>query len=263
MCNPRRVMVHLRESIEQAWRTTIEESAEMQVEVRERARVAADIPLDAEMGDLALQMMVRLMQGEFDDYAAWDQDADGNYRRELDAVTLIYVPGTRQLLIETSLVEQVSVAAQASAEASGFTIGDVATEAVGHYYDDGWGGRTETRARAEANRRAAERLQAAVEELHRQQNPDAFAAATAEARERAEAQAAEQLAAAQAETRAALREQMQNTLADAEDTIYRTMNHLVGEAYRRSLIEIARQSGGHIVTDERNGSIINLEVEIY
>lgn len=262
MCNPRRVMVHLTDAIEEAWRETVTRLAQVEGEVQEVARLTADIPLDAEMGELALAMMERLMRGEYEEYEAWQQDEDGAFRRQLEQVTLVYTPGSHQLVIEARLAEQISAAAEAAAEAAGFTVGEVAVEAVGRYYEDGWGGRTEERARREAEAEAERRLTEARAALHRQQHAAELAAAEAQAEAEAQARAAEVLEAARTETRAALREQLQVMMADAQDAVYLTMNRLVGEAYRLSLIEMALQNGGRVVSDERSGAVINLELEL-
>ncbi len=52
-------------------------------------------------------------------------------------------------------------------------------------------------------------------------------------------------------------------LADAEDRVYHTMNRLVGEAYRRTLLELVQQNGGRVLANERSGSVYNLELELY
>ena len=71
MCNPRKVMIHLARCIEEAWRRTVERTAEARGEVAELARVTADVPLDAEMGDLALDMLERVLSGEFEGFEPW------------------------------------------------------------------------------------------------------------------------------------------------------------------------------------------------
>jgi len=263
MCNPRRVMIHLARTIEQAWRTTVEQAATARDEVRQLARITADIPLDAEMGDRALQMLERIMQGEFEGFEPWERDNEGNYRRSLGDVTLIYRSGSHQLIVEASLAELITAEARATAEASGFTVGEVAVEAVGRYYSDGWGGRTEKRARAEAQAEAERMLAQAIEALHRQQRTPEIQAAEAEARASAEQQAAAELERHRAEVREALRQRLQVILANAEDRVYHTMNRLVGEAYRRTLIQLVQENGGRVLTDERSGSVMNLELELF
>ena len=41
------------------------------------------------------------------------------------------------------------------------------------------------------------------------------------------------------------------------------MNRLVGEAYRRSLIHLVETEGGRVLRDERSGSVINMEMELF
>ncbi len=263
MCHPRRVMIHLAQAIEEAWRTTVEQTATAEGEVQELARLTANIPLDAEMGDRALQMLERILQGEFEEFEAWTRDDEGNYCRDLGQVTLIYRPGTHQLVVEAGLTEQIEAQVQATAKAGGFTVGEVAVEAIGRYYEDGWGGRTEARARQEAQTQAEQKLAEAAEALHRRQHAAEIEAATAQAQAQAETAAAEELARLQTEARQALRQRLQSTLAEAEERVYHTMNRLVGEAYRRTLIQMVQENGGRVLTDERTGSVINLELELF
>jgi len=284
MCNPRRVMINLTQTIEQSWRTLIEQTARVEKQVQELARIAADIPLDTEMGDLALQMLERVLQGEFEGFDAWERDNTGNYHRDLDEVVLIYQPGSHQLLIEARLTELISAEARSAVEATGITLVEVAVEAVGRYYDDGWGRQTEESARAQAENEAKQKLAAAIEALHQndQNVIDPFSkikrndatyspvtptadiqAAEAQARTQAEQEATVALERTRATIRTALRERLQVILANAEDRIYHTMNRLVAEAYRQSLIQLVRENGGRVLTDERTGSIMNLELEIF
>jgi hypothetical protein len=263
MCNPRRVMIHLARCIEEAWRQTIETTASESGEVAELARLGADVPLDAEMGDMALDMLERVLSGEFEGFEPWARDDRGRYCRDLGDVTIVYDPKSRRLNIETQLSEMVSAEARGAAKASGFTVGQVTAEAVGRYYEDGWGGRTEERAMAEAQAEAERKLDQALKALHREQNAPAMEAAEAEAKAEAQERAREALAQAQEEVRAALRERMQATLARAEERVYHVMNRAVGQAYRQTLRRVVRENGGRILKDEETGSVINMELELY
>ncbi len=262
MCNPRRVMIHVARAIEEAWQTTVREAVTAEGEVTELTRLRAQIPLAEEMGDRALEMLEQLVRGDFEDYEGWDQTDDGRYCRDLGAVTLILEPGTGQLEVEASLTEQLTAEAQATAEVSGFTVGQVAVEAVGHYYDDGWGGRTEERARRDAEAAAERQLAEATEALHRREHAEELARAEASARAVAAEQAEVELERLHAQTRQALRQRLQVVLADAEDRIHHTLNRLVGEAYRRTIIRMVHENGGTIITDQQTGSVMNLEVEL-
>lgn len=262
MCNPRRVRIELSQAIEQAWQTTVSETATLEDEVNQLARLTLDIPLSQEMGAAALAMLERVLQGEFPEYEAWEQDDQGHYRHELGQVTLIYQPGTSQLIVEAALTERISAEAQATAEAGGFTVGEVAAEAIGRYYDDGWSDRTEELARAQAQQEAEDRLAQATEALHRQQHAEEISAATAQAQAEAQAQAQADLEQLQAETLAALQHRLQTILADTQEQVQRTMNRLVGETYRQTLLLAARENGGRIIRDERAGTVLTLELEL-
>ena len=263
MCNPRRVMIHLDRCIEEAWRQTVEQAATATGEVAELARINAQVPLDEEMGDAALLMLERVLAGEFVGFEAWERDPAGRFRRDLNEVTMIYDPASHQLTIEAQLTETVTAEARAAAEASGFTVGQVAVEAMGHYYDDGWGGRTRERALEEAQQEAERGLLEATARLGREQHSAELAEAAERAGVEAQRQAEEELARRQEDLRSALREQLQVIMARAEERVYHVLNRAVGEAYRQTLIQLVRDNGGRVLADEQTGSVINLELELY
>jgi Skp family chaperone for outer membrane proteins len=256
-------MIHLAQCVEEAWQRTVEEISTTSGKVDEIARITANVPLAEEMGQLALDMLERALNGDFEDFEPWPRDSQGQYQRELEGVTLSYDPHTHQLTVETHLSELVTVEARGTAEASGFTIGEVAVEAVGRYYSDGWGGRTRERALTEAQAEAERKLSKAVEALHEQQNAPALAEAEAEALAQAEAEAKKELARRQQEVRAALHEQLKITLAQAEERVYHEINRAVGEAYRQTLHQLVLDNGGRVLVDEQTGSVINMELELY
>lgn len=263
MCNPRRVMIHLNRAIEEAWQQTVEQTRTVSENVTEVARIATNIQLGQEMGDGALEMLERVLAGEFKDFEAWDRDDQGRFRRDLSEVTLIYDPASHQLSVEAQLTEAVTSEVRAAVEATGMTVGEVAVEAVGNYYDDGWGGRTEANALREAERNAEQKLRQAIQELHETQHATELAAAREKAEAEAEVLAEQALIAKRAETRAALRSRLQVTMAQAQERVNHTMHRAVGEAYRQTLISMVRQNGGRVLTDEQTGSVINMELELY
>lgn len=263
MCNPRRVNIEVNRSIQEAWQRTIEQSATARDEVAETATMNVDIPLDEQLGEMALEMLERVLAGEFESVEGWERDEEGNFfNEELEGVRLVYDTRARRLRMEARLAEQISVEVREQAEAAGFTVGEVAAEAVGHYYDDGWGGRTESWAREEARKNAERRLGKAVDDLHRAQNQEEFERAEAEAKAKAEAKASEELEQKRQEVRNALRERLQGTLSQAQDNAYYLINRAVGEAYRQTLLRLVRENGGRTLKDESTGSVINLEIEL-
>ena len=60
-------------SIEQAWRRTVQRSAETSGDVSELGRLTANVQLDAEMGGMALQMLERVLCGEFEGFEPWQR----------------------------------------------------------------------------------------------------------------------------------------------------------------------------------------------
>jgi len=263
MCNPRQVLIYLARCIEEAWRRTVEQTASASGAVAEVAHLTADVPLAEEMGDMALEMLERVLAGEYPGFEPWSRDDRGCYWRELDGVTLRYDPAGSQLTIEAHLEQLVTTEARGAAEAAGVTVGEVSVEAVGRYYSDGWGGRTEERATAEAQAEAERKLAEAVETLHREQNRTAIEAAEAQAQIEAQVAAQAMLARRQAEVRAALRAQLQASLARAEERVYHVVNRAVGEAYRQTLRRLVLENGGRVLVDEESGSVINMELELY
>ncbi len=263
MCNPRKVMIHLARSIEGAWRRTVEQAASATGEVNELGRINAEITLDDEMGPAALEMLGQVLADGFDGFEPWDRDSLGCYRRDLGDVTMVFNPETGRLNVEAGLTEMITAEARAGAEACGFTVGDVAAEAMGQYYDDGWGGRTREKAEQEAHEQAERRLQEAVDALHREQNPEAFAKAETEAQNQAQEAARQALESRQTQVRTAMRQRLQSILSEAEERVYLMMNRAVGEAYRQTLHRLVRKNGGRVLTDEKTGSVINMEMELY
>lgn len=261
MCNPRRVTIRLQRAVEEAWQTTVEQAASASSEVCETAQVDVDIPLDNELGGRALCTLDRLIRGEIEGFDPWTLLDDGSLRRDLDNVSLIYHPGSHRIMVEARLSEVVSAEVKATAEASGFTVGEVAEEAVGHYYHDGWGGRTEDHARQYAEQRVEQKLQDAIDALHLDQHADAIKAAEEEARENAEQEAAAQLEEGRQRVRQALRDSLQVTLQRAEDQVRSTLSQLVGEAYRYTLLELVQEHGGSVLQDRKSGSMIELDLE--
>jgi Skp family chaperone for outer membrane proteins len=256
-------MIHLNRCIEEAWRQTVEQAATASGEVAELARITAHVPLDEEMGDAALVMLERVLAGEFEGFESWARDSTGSFRRDLGEVTIVYDSATHQLAIEARLSELISAEARAAAEASGMTVGQVAVEAMGTYYDDGWGGRTREHALEEAQQDAELRLREAVENLGNEQNRAQLEEARSRAETEAMQQAEQELSRRQEEMRAALRERLQIIMAQAEERVYHVMNRAVGEAYRQTLRQLVLDNGGRILADEQTGSVITLELELY
>ena len=262
MCNPRKVMIHVAQSIEEAWRKTISECAAAGEKVGQLASIAANIELDREMGEAALEMLEKVLAGDFPDHEAWSRNEEGNFIKELDEITLCYQSRTRQLTMTAHLSRMVSAEADAATEVCGVTIGEIAFDAIGHYYEDGWKNRTEERAMKEARQQAEIRLTRALYTLHEEQQQDKISAKREELQQEARNQALEKLEENKQEVQTALRQQLQAQLASRRQEAFYTINRAVGEAYRQTLCKLVLDNGGRIISDRQSGSVIDLELEI-
>ena len=262
MCNPRKVMIHVAQSIEEAWRKTISESAAAGEEVNQLASITANIELDREMGEAALAMLERVLAGEFPDHEAWSHNEKGNFIKELDEITLCYQPHSRQLTMTAQLSRMASAEAETATKICGVTVGEIAFDAIGHYYEDGWKDRTKEKALNEARLQADIRLARALHELHEEQQQKKITIKREVLQQKAQAQVLLKLEESKQEVRTALRQQLQTQLASRRQEAFYTINRAVGEAYRQTLCKLVLDNGGRIINDRQSGSVIDLELEI-
>ena len=255
-------MIHLKKCIEESWHQTIEQSAEISDEVAATGQIQTEIMLDQEMGDVALAMFESVMQGKFDGFEPWIQSDKGHYHYDLDDVTLTYIPDTHQLTVSTQISQMVSASAKGVSEATGVTVGQIEAKSVADYYDDGWGGHTESHAREIAQKEAERQLQENIQQLHQKQHQQEIANATKEAKQNAMDNAKIELTKVQDNVRSSLHEQIQTRLSQSKDQVFHVMNRMIGEAYRQTLMKIAHMNGGQILKNEKSGSIIQMELEI-
>ncbi len=262
MCNPRKVMIHVTQSIEEAWRKTISEKAAAGEEVNQLASITANIELDQEMGEAALEMLERVLAGDFPDHEAWSRNADGDFVKDLEEITICYQPRSRQLTMTAQLTHMASAEAETATEVCGVTIGEIAFDAIGHYYEDGWKNRTEARALEEARLQADIRLTRALHKLHEEQQQEKITIERVGLQQEAENQALEKLKEIKQEVRTTLCQQLQAQLASNRLEAFYTINRAVGEAYRQTLSKLVIDNGGRIISDRQSGSVIDLELEI-
>ena len=262
MCNPRKVMINLSKRIEEAWRQSVEETEQCDANICETGRLNANILLNSEMGPQSLIMLERVLSGEFDDFPAWDRDESGNFIRNLDDVVIRYSPENTSLQIEAKLLEKISAKATATQELCGFTAGEVASEVVTHYYDDGWGGRTKDKVEKEAKIQAEKRLDDAINQLHREQNKEAFTIAEKKAKDEATNKAKQKLVKLANETRKAMQENLKIILHNAVSSARYEMNIAIGEAYRQTFLALVEKNHGSVISDTKTGRVMELEFEL-
>ncbi len=262
MCNPRKVMIHVAQSIEKAWRKTISESAVASEKVGQLASISAAIELDQEMGDAAIEMLERVLAGDFPSHKAWSRNENGDFVKELEGITLCYQTRSRQLTMTAHLSSMAKAEAETHAEICGVTTGEIAFDAIGHYYEDGWKNRTEEKALKEAQQQIEIRLARALHELHEEQQQEKIVLNKEALQQKAQQQALKRLEDSKLEVRTALRQQLQAELAKRRQEAFYTINQAVGEAYRQTLCKLVLDNGGRIISNRQSGSVIDLELEI-
>ncbi len=263
MCNPRKVMIHVNETIETAWRQLLTEKASASEMLTEKAEISCEIKLAEAMGAAALDVLEQVLAGEFSAVPAWEKDEAGNFYRDFAGITLVYDPLKRQFVLRARLQEMLSAKAHAAAEICRVTTGTIAFEAVGHYYDDGWKGRTEEKALKEVSEQVEIRFERALEELKKiQPEGEAEHNLRAELAASAQSELETELAEKRAALRLELRHQLQAQLARQQRDAFYEINRVVGETYRQTLCRLVLENGGRVISDRQSGSVIELELEL-
>lgn len=259
MCNPRRVLVRLAQLVREEWSRTVDARITEQTELSAEATLETRIDLAAELGDVALQELHRLL-GE--GYGGWHIDGD-TYRLALaHGIALRYHPDSGRLQVQAHLSETIAVAANASAAATGVAEGAVEVEGVGVWYDNDHDGSNEAYAREQAEHHAQAQLAVAHATFVAEQQQAALATAqrTAEAQARHLAQA--RLREERERRQAMLDEQLETILRDSEIHVQSAIGALLGQTYRRAIIRLVTEGGGAVVQDLEHGEVIDLVARI-
>ncbi|NJP07683.1 MAG: hypothetical protein HC837_19725 [Chloroflexaceae bacterium] len=259
MCNPRRVIIKLHQAVREEWSRTVEAHVAEQTEIEASMMLETQIDLAAELGEVALQELRTLLA---EGYGGWQADASA-YRLELNhGISLRYHPDTGRLQVAAQLHETVEAAASASNLASGMIEGTVEAKGSGRYYDDGWGGYTESKARYTAEEQAREQLAEAEARLRTEQQQQALNAAQQQAEAEARRAAQQRLHEETARRQAQLDEAVEQLLRESEEDVQAAIGSLLGQTYRRALIRLVQQGGGQVLQDEQQGAVIELIARI-
>ena len=252
MCNPRRVLVRLAQLVREEWSRTVEARVAEQTEISAQATLETQIDLATELGDVALQELRGLLS---EGYGGWQPDGSAYTLALENGISLRYQPESGRLEVQARLSETVEAAGEASGTFSGSVDTQVEVEGKGIWYDDEWGGHTEERARAQAERDAQDQLTRARDQLigdaaRVQAEAQARAAAQARLREEAERR------------QAILDERLDALLRESEEHVQAAIGSLLGQTYRRAIIRLVTDGGGQIIQDQEQGAIIDLVARI-
>lgn len=238
MCKPRRVSITATRELAESWRREVSRTVQLSGQVQGEARVCQS--LAATLAEPVLRgIEMALDRG----LPGW-RPVEGGFRHEVEGGYVLYDPDRRCL--EIVALAEACVTAEGKAEdlLTGQVEQTLSTAAEGQYYEDGWGGRTQEVAEAEARKAAEEALTRQSSERVKQAADQAEAAAAANLEARAQAEAARRLKEETDQRRAALSAQAAQHLDTVGVRARQAANRLFAEGYRDAIVAYARTHGG-------------------
>ncbi len=256
MCNPRRVEVTATRQVREAWEREIERMAEVVDTLTGEARIRQ--PLDSSLGGPTIMALQTLLANGVE---GWSEETDGSYRHAVEGGYVVYYPEDRNLEIVAAVETEIRESGKARERISGVWEGEVESKGEGQYYDDGWGGHTEDRARQVAQRAAEagiqketeQQLSSEAEEAEQKREQALLEQAEQAARQRV-AQRAEVL---QPELQQRARERLEEVGIRARQVFHRLLAH----ACRDALMGLARRRGvaNHDITTHETDEYLEID----
>ncbi len=256
MCDPRRVEVTATRQVQQAWEREVERVAEFTGTLTGEARIRQS--LDASLGGPA---MMALQTALINGFPGWSEDDDGNYRHDVEGGYVIYYPADRSLEIVATLSEELRSEGIARDRLSGTYSDTVEATGEGHYYHDGWGGRTRERALEEAHRRAETALDESVQERLRRDADSAESEREASLRDQAQRDAQQNWERQAQQRRADLSRRAAAELHEVGVRARQAFHQLLAHAYRDALLGLARRRGVAAADIQQHDTDEYLEIE--
>lgn len=238
MCNPRRIQITATRQVHQAWEREVERVAEVAGTLTGEARISQ--ALDATLGGSALMALQNaLAQG----FPGWAEQEDGSYRHPVEGGYAVYRPDSHSLEIVATLSEELRAQAAVRERLSGEFAGTVEAQVERGYYDDGYGGHTEQRARQEAQQAAPAALDQALRAHLAAAADAAETTQDAELRRRAQQQAQHDWERQADQRRDALSRRAAAELQQVGLRARLAFHQLLAHAYREALLGLARRRG--------------------
>lgn len=253
MCNPRRIEVTATRQVAEAWEREVRRAASLSGSVTGEARICQQ--LDASIGAPALAALERALEAGI---AGWTV-MDNGYRRDVDGGYVVYSLASRTLEIVATASDIVHGQAEVRARLSGRVEEALLSRGEGRYYDDGYGGRTQERARKEAQKAAEAGLGAQLHARLEGEMKAAEQAADSGLRADAEAAAQADYAARAEERREALARQAADRLAAVGVQARRAFHGVLALAYRDALLALARRRGAQSIQCNESGDMLEID----
>jgi hypothetical protein len=253
MCNPRQVEVRATRRLAEAW----EQEVRRQVTLYGRAVGRAAVREQLSIGRPVLACLDRVLQ-EVD---GW-QEVDDGYRYDVAGGHVIFHSGSGELEIVAELSSDVEAAGEASATLRGEVAEELEAEGVGRYYDDGWSGFTEDRARRMAEAAAQEELDRVAAERIAQAHALAESGADSHLRAQAQESAEAALAAAAAAREAELAAEASQRLTTVGVQARAVFNLALAQAYEMAVLAYARSRRAEGLQVTRSGGVVSIAFEM-
>lgn len=253
MCNPRRVEVIATRDIAEAWEAEVSRSVSLSAEVTGEARICE--PLSSTLASPVMNALENLLENGTE---GW-QEIEQGYRHDVEGGYVVYNIEATTLEIVAALQDHVKAEASATEIYNGMHRETLTTKQEGKFYDDGWGGRTESVAKAEAEKSAQQALdkqaQSRMQAIRQQAEQQHADTVRAKAEEKTQAELIQKS------------QQVENVLAEQArenlDTVglrcRQAFNTLLGVAYRDVIMAYARRNGAEDISCQDNDDVIEIE----
>jgi hypothetical protein len=253
MCNKRQVKIIATQQLSEAWQREVTRTVQLSGRVTGEARVQQ--PLDGTLGGPALQALETALSAED---SGWRQTPEG-FRCDVEGGYVLYLVDERALEIVAVLEDSIQVSGEARRELTGTMNEAISVEAVGQYYDDGYGGWTKENAHRQAQIDADKKLQEAARaravKVQEEAESKASGLVEAEARSKAE----EQLRQEAEQRRMQLAAQAQNHLETVGVRCRQAFHQVLARAYRDSILAYARKNGAENIVCSDAGDTVEIE----
>ena len=253
MCNPRRVTVTATRDIAEAWRREVSRTVELAERVVGEARLRQS--LSSSLGAPALRALEARLAGGASGWPA----VDGGYRYAVEGGLVLYLTDEQALEIVATLDDRVQTQGSAAAVLEGEVIDTLSAEAERSYYDDGYAGKNEVRAKEEAENAVQQSLTHALRERLEQAQSQAEAAQSSRLQAEAQADAEQKLERAVQERRAALARQAQDHLETVGLRCRQAFNQLLAQAYRDAILAYARRHKAEGISCRDDEGVLEIE----
>lgn len=255
MCNPREITVTATRLIDEAWQHAISRTVTLTGRVTGEARIRER--LDASLA----APVVRAFEMGIANDAAWVQIQDA-YRHDVEGGYVIYHLHDRSLEIVATAYGDTSAEGTEEQALAGRLTEELQAAGEGRYYDDGWGGRNEMRARTEAEGEAQRKLEEArlarLDQAKREAADQVATQLDEAARVKAEAELQRRSAALRAELDASARRHLDMVGVRARQVFYRSL----GNAYRDAILSYARRNKAEGIQCHEDGDTIEIEFQV-